>query len=54
MSDEEEITFRDVTVTCRTAGCANAGIAITLSVPTEPATPNVMCGVCGQPITETS
>lgn len=47
----EEPTFRLVTVTCETDGCANAGHAIPLHVADEP-NPAVVCGVCGQPITD--
>ena len=38
----------DYTVTCRSAGCGNAGTAITVeAAAVEPA---VVCGVCGHPI----
>lgn len=47
----EEPTFRTVAATCRTADCENTGRPITLDVP-DVADPAVVCGVCGQPITD--
>jgi hypothetical protein len=52
MTEEIEIPTHDVTVTCRTDGCDNAGYPIVLNVPVEPSPPNVACGVCGHPITD--
>lgn len=47
--------------TCRTEGCGNAGIAIEVGDVTytdeetgEERTSGVVCGVCGQPITDLS
>lgn len=46
-----------VTATCHTSGCTNEGIALeVIAVVTgpdgNPITPNIQCGVCGQPITD--
>lgn len=49
MSDDP--ATREVTATCRTDGCPNAGIAIPLTVPDEPE-PHIACGPCGLPITD--
>ena len=38
-------------VTCRTAGCENKDIALTVNVPNE-ADPRVVCGPCGVEITD--
>jgi hypothetical protein len=50
-TEEDPIPTRLVTVTCHTAGCGNAGIAITLEV-VDVADPAVVCGVCSQPIND--
>ena len=47
----------EVVATCRTGGCPNADIPLTITVMTvdpmgNPMTPSVSCGVCGQPITD--
>jgi hypothetical protein len=45
----------EFTATCATAGCGNEGIPITLEYDEENGPPNrVECGVCGQPITDTT
>lgn len=36
--------------TCGTNGCGNEGRQIQVSALAPPATPNVVCGVCGNPI----
>jgi hypothetical protein len=41
-----------VVVTCRTPGCANANVAITVNVYDTADPGNVVCGVCSQPITD--
>jgi hypothetical protein len=51
MTDTPEPTYVDRTATCHTEGCANADLAIPLQVPDEP-DPTVVCGVCGQPVTD--
>lgn len=48
----DEIAMVDITATCHTDGCGNAGHAIGLSVIDQPGGPSVTCGVCGQPITD--
>ncbi|WZB38628.1 hypothetical protein SEA_JOHNATHAN_19 [Microbacterium phage Johnathan] len=48
MADELTPILWDAT--CRTDGCENAGI--TLSVPAHPETPLVVCGPCGHLITD--
>jgi hypothetical protein len=50
--DADDIAMTDVSVTCQTEGCSNAGHAITLSVPADPTPPFVVCGVCGQQIND--
>jgi hypothetical protein len=45
----DEPVMVPVTVTCHTDGCSNAGHAIPLLVPEGGA---VVCGVCGEPITD--
>lgn len=42
--------MRDVTVTCRTDECGNAGHPITLTLDDD--VDDVVCGVCGVPITD--
>lgn len=50
MSDE--LTFITVTATCQTGGCGNAGHALAVSVLEGDPDPSVICGPCGQPITD--
>lgn len=45
-----EDTFVDYSVVCRTPGCGNADIAITIQALAE--NPQVICGVCAQSITD--
>lgn len=47
--DLPEPEWREVTVTCHTEGCGNAGHALTVSVTGEAVG---SCGACGQPITD--
>jgi hypothetical protein len=49
MTEEQEPTFLEMTVTCRTPGCDNADVPLVLTV-VQP--PYVVCGVCGQQITD--
>jgi hypothetical protein len=51
VTTEEPAPTRQAVVTCRTAGCSNGTIPITVIVPDVP-DPFVICGVCGQPITD--
>lgn len=46
----DEIKFKDYTVTCKTNGCMNKDIPITLPAPEI--NPNFVCGPCGQSITD--
>jgi hypothetical protein len=46
---DDEPTMADVTATCRTEDCANAGAAIVLTIPEGC---GIVCGVCGEPITD--
>jgi len=39
-----------VVATCHTAGCGNADYTAQIYVPADPTPPDVVCGVCGQPI----
>jgi len=43
--EEESLPVR--TVTCRTAGCENEALELTL-----PCADEVICGACGNPITD--
>ena len=47
---DDDLVFVSITATCHTDGCANADIPIVLSVP-DGTNPFVVCGVCGQQIT---
>jgi hypothetical protein len=49
---ESEPEYVLVTATCHTEGCGNAEWALEIYVPPEPVPPNVVCGVCNQPITD--
>jgi len=49
---DEAVTFTNATVTCHTEECTNGEQAIALPVPDDPWPPVVVCGVCGQPITD--
>lgn len=48
---DEEPATKDVTFTCHTEGCGNAGHAIPMTVTADPE-PLALCGVCGQQITD--
>lgn len=44
----------DYTATCRTPGCVNEGVVVPMTYTDEDGPPAaVVCGPCGQPITET-
>jgi hypothetical protein len=43
--------FREMVVTCKTVGCENKDVSITVNVPDEP-NPRVICGPCGNEITD--
>lgn len=49
--DGNEIATRVINATCENDECANAGIAIALTVAAELPNPAVVCGACGNPIT---
>ena len=46
---DNEIEFKEYTVTCKTVNCENKNIKIVLLAPTVD--PFFICGVCGQTIT---
>lgn len=48
-AEGEEPTMVDLTLTCTTEGCGNAGVPITLTVPDTVTA--AQCGACGEPIT---
>jgi hypothetical protein len=51
-NDEQETPSRAATVTCHTDGCGNAEQAISLPAIPDVPEPQVICGVCGQQITD--
>jgi transcription elongation factor Elf1 len=48
--EDTEIEFIEYQVTCRTEGCENSDITINIQAPKENA--HIVCGVCGQQITD--
>ena len=50
MTETDDYPTRDVTLTCGTEGCTNAGVALALTVPVDCET--FVCGACSQPITD--